>query len=114
MRDNDKTLQPLSQELAALRQQVTDLEQQLQRSQTQLQAATAEQQRLAASLQETQIKNRALLQAIPDLIMRLDRTGVYLDFIEAKHIDLLITTDEENYHFVWIKDVDKLFLPSIH
>lgn len=90
MRDDDKTLQPLSPEIAALHQRVTDLEQQLQRSQTQLQAAIAEQQRLAASLQETQIKNRALLQAIPDLIMRLDRTGVYLDFIEAKHIDLLI------------------------
>src|SRR5271156_4507811 len=28
---------------------------------------------------------------------------------DSKHIDLLITTDEEeNYHYIWIKDLNKL------
>ena len=41
------------------------------------------------------IKTRSLLQAIPDLIIRIDANGTYLDFIEAKDIELLITRPED-------------------
>lgn len=45
-------------------------------------------------LHVSQIKTRSLLQAIPDLIIRIDANGTYLDFIDAKDIELLTCPDD--------------------
>ncbi|MGB3491208.1 MAG: adenylate/guanylate cyclase domain-containing protein [Elainellaceae cyanobacterium] len=45
-------------------------------------------------LRASQLKMRSLLQAIPDLIIVLNAEGVYVDFIEAKGIDLLVPQAE--------------------
>lgn len=78
-----------------LDEQVTDLTTILQHTQAHLKTAIAQQQRLEELLQITQTKNRALLQAIPDLIMRISIDGVYLDFIEAQNMEILTATAAE-------------------
>ncbi len=58
-------------------------EAELARLRAELQALTAETQRL-----------RALVAAVPDLIIRLHRDGTYLDFVGAKDIPVLISRSE--------------------
>jgi len=41
------------------------------------------------ALQESEIRNRAILTAIPDLILRLQRDGSYLDYVPAKNFAAL-------------------------
>nr|WP_290439444.1 adenylate/guanylate cyclase domain-containing protein [Leptolyngbya sp. 'hensonii'] len=42
------------------------------------------------ALRQSEAQNRALLTAIPDLIMRISQDGIYRDFIEAKNIQLVV------------------------
>jgi len=51
--------------------------------------------RALEALQASQTKTRSLLQAIPDLIIRINADGIYIDFIEAKGIDLLVNRVED-------------------
>lgn len=81
--------------IAELEQQVQSLQAQLDQAQLCLQQAQAEQHDAKLTLQETQAKNRAFLQAIPDLIMEISDEGIYLDFIEAKDMDLLVVNATE-------------------
>ncbi|MEB3273980.1 MAG: adenylate/guanylate cyclase domain-containing protein [Prochlorothrix sp.] len=74
--DAVETMLEATAELAALRRRIADLETELTETQ--------------AALLSSKARHRSLLQAIPDLIMRLSATGVYLDFIEAKGINLLV------------------------
>jgi PAS domain S-box-containing protein len=46
------------------------------------------------ALKESEARNRAIISAIPDLIVRLRRDGVYLDMIPAKTFDSLFTRQE--------------------
>ena len=39
------------------------------------------------ALRESEQRNAAMLQAIPDMIFRLDSEGTYLDFVPAEHFD---------------------------
>ena len=39
------------------------------------------------ALRESEQRNAAMLQAIPDMIFRLDAKGIYLDFVRAAHFD---------------------------
>ncbi|NJR61926.1 MAG: PAS domain S-box protein [Cyanobacteria bacterium CRU_2_1] len=43
-----------------------------------------------AALHESEATNRALLEAIPDLMIRLTRDGTYLNFIPAKDFEILL------------------------
>jgi PAS domain S-box-containing protein len=54
---------------------------------------TQRQQALSA-LQASEAKNRALLAALPDLMFRLNREGIYLDYKAAKDEDLFLPTPE--------------------
>jgi PAS domain S-box-containing protein len=47
----------------------------------------AERVQAEQALRESELKNRALLDAIPDLMLRLSQEGVYLEVIPAKHFD---------------------------
>ncbi|HEY3426706.1 MAG TPA: diguanylate cyclase, partial [Negativicutes bacterium] len=49
----------------------------------------AERQKAEEALRKSQSKNRALLNVIPDLIYRIDKSGVILDFRGAKHLLVL-------------------------
>jgi len=42
-----------------------------------------------AALRASEARNRALLEAIPDLMLEIDQDGVYLDCIEAKEITII-------------------------
>mgnify|MGYP001285270792 CR=1 FL=1 len=63
-------------EVAAFQQRIAALEAALEQTHT--------------ALVSSEARHRSLLQAIPDLIMRINATGVYLDFIEAKGMNLLV------------------------
>lgn len=54
----------------------------------------AERQRAEAKLQESEARNRAIVSAIPDLIMRISRDGFYLDYIPAKDVISLYSREE--------------------
>jgi PAS domain S-box-containing protein len=49
----------------------------------------AERAQAEQALRESERKNRALLDAIPDLMLRLSKDGVYLEVIPAKHFDAI-------------------------
>ncbi|HEY9802404.1 MAG TPA: SpoIIE family protein phosphatase [Leptolyngbyaceae cyanobacterium] len=48
-----------------------------------------------AALKQSETRNRAFVDAIPDLILRIGRDGTYLDIVEAKGVNLV--TISENY-----------------
>ena len=50
-----------------------------------------ERKRTEAALRESEAKNRALLNAIPDLMLRISKDGTYLDYMPAKDSDTLAT-----------------------
>jgi PAS domain S-box-containing protein len=45
------------------------------------------------ALRESEARNRALIEAIPDMMFRLDRDGVYLDFKAERAADLAVPPD---------------------
>lgn len=47
-----------------------------------------------AALQESEAKNRALISALPDLLMRVSREGMYLDFIATKTFNVVGETGD--------------------
>ncbi len=79
-------VQALEAENAALREQLAQTRE-LQEK------AEGDRDRLGAALQATERSNRALLEAVPDLIVRLNSGGIYLDFIQAKNIELVTESD---------------------
>lgn len=53
-----------------------------------------EKTRQALELKESEERNRALLEAIPDMIFVLNREGVYLDFLPAAGLETLAPPEE--------------------
>ncbi|RMG98707.1 MAG: PAS domain S-box protein [Chloroflexi bacterium] len=51
-------------------------------------------EKISEALQYSEATNRALLEAVPDLMFRLNHEGVYLDFIPAKEIPLLVPPEK--------------------
>ena len=49
-----------------------------------------ERKRAEANLRRSEQKNRAVLSAMPDLMFRLDKNGVFLDYKAEKDSDLLV------------------------
>jgi PAS domain S-box-containing protein len=47
-----------------------------------------------ASLHQTEARNQALLSAIPDLMMRVTKDGIYLDFKHAKNLEYYKTRSD--------------------
>lgn len=74
-------------DVEALHQRIAHLEAELAR-------ICSAHQCMDEALQASQLKTRSLLQAIPDLIILLNEQGVYIDFIEAKGIELLVPQAE--------------------
>ena len=66
-------------------------EQALQASELELQNQSAVV--TAAALRQSEAKNRALLETSPDLIMRMNRAGIYLDFSPPKNFVMLNPED---------------------
>lgn len=79
-------VQALEAENAALREQLAQARELREK-------AEGDRDQLAAALQATERNNRALLEAVPDLIVRLSSGGIYLDFIQAKNIELITEGD---------------------
>jgi PAS domain S-box-containing protein len=46
------------------------------------------------ALRESEATNRALLEAIPDALLRINKEGTYLDFIPAKNLQTPISADK--------------------
>ncbi|UBF24564.1 PAS domain S-box protein [Kovacikia minuta CCNUW1] len=44
-----------------------------------------------ADLQQSEDRNQAFLSAIPDLILRINKQGIYLDVVEAKGVSIVAT-----------------------
>lgn len=60
------------------------------------------------ALQKSEARNRAMLNAIPDLIFRFDRKGTYLDYVAAKDAKLVAPANE-----IIGKSVYELLPPSV-
>ncbi|MBT4511787.1 MAG: PAS domain S-box protein [Chloroflexi bacterium] len=73
MKDEIKTKQQLIKEMSQLRQKNAELE-----------LAAAKQKQKVVALKESEATNRALLEAIPDAIFRMNKHGTYLSFVPAK------------------------------
>jgi PAS domain S-box-containing protein len=54
----------------------------------------AERVQAEQALRESELKNRALLDAIPDLMLRLNKEGIYLEVIPAKNFDPVAPPDQ--------------------
>lgn len=54
----------------------------------------SERRQAEEELRKSEAKNRALLNAMPDMMFRIDREGVYLDFIPAKGMEPFIPPRE--------------------
>lgn len=61
---------------------------------TEQKAALREREKAQAALRESEAKNRAILTAIPDLMIRLNRQGVFLDYIASPDFPARLATDE--------------------
>lgn len=72
-----------------------------------------------AALRKSEAKNRALLNAIPDLMLRIRKDGTYLDYMPAKDIKMLVTGREllgKNEYGVLLPAVahHRLYLEMVH
>ena len=56
----------------------------------QLQNEIAERQRAEESLQQIETHQRALIKAIPDIFMRINRDGIYLEFVQISETHQII------------------------
>ena len=74
------------------------LRQQLQQTNDQLEQRvsdrTAEWAKANDALRQSEAKNQALLEAIPDLMFRYSREGTYLDVLPAKDFNLLLPREQ--------------------
>jgi PAS domain S-box-containing protein len=57
-----------------------------------LQVEILQHQTTEKALRESELHNRALLRAIPDLMIRMDREGTYLDFRPAKNFTTIMSS----------------------
>ena len=70
------------------------LEQEVAKRTKELEEEIVQRQRTEFALQQSEAQNRAMLQAIPDLMFRVSGAGVYLGYAEAKNVlDLLSLED---------------------
>ena len=91
----------------------------LARANTTLQAEIAEQKRLRDARKKSEARNRALLNAIPDLMFRLARDGVFLDHHAARTGDgdrdsALRVVGTNIRESAWTLDVVAQFLSATH
>lgn len=61
-----------------------------------LQQEISNRQKAEESLRQTEARNQALLNAIPDLMMRVTKDGIYLDFKHAKNLEYYKTYSDPN------------------
>lgn len=61
-----------------------------------LQQEISDRQKAEESLHQTEARNQALLSAIPDLMMRVTKDGIYLDFKHAKNLEYYKTHSDPN------------------
>jgi signal transduction histidine kinase/pSer/pThr/pTyr-binding forkhead associated (FHA) protein len=69
------------------------------------------------ALRESEAKNRALLKAIPDLILRIGKDGTYLDYIPAKDSDFSATGSQmvsKNEYDVLPREVAQQRMHYVH
>jgi PAS domain S-box-containing protein len=71
------------------------------------------------ALSESEASNRALLEAIPDLMLEIDRDGVYLNCLEAKEIELVNQSLSEDIlgkkiHDILPADLVTEYIQAIH
>jgi len=69
------------------------LEIQVQERTQELEQEIAERRRAEEALRQSEIKNRAILSAIPDLMFRINSDGIYLDFLSSSELKDLLPLD---------------------
>lgn len=89
MKEADRSKEELITELHALRLRLAELEADTAPQEVPPLDA-AERQRAEEALRESEAKNRTLVRAIPDTMFRMNREGVYLDFIPAEGFETLL------------------------
>lgn len=110
MKDKRKTKKQLIDELVHLRQKIAEIKTAENKS-TQIKSKQTEE-----TLTESAAKNRSLLIAIPDLIFRLSKKGVFLEFIPAKEFSLWKPSSGflgKNIHEVFSEEISKKFTRSV-
>jgi len=77
---------------------------------------TITRQRAEEKLRESEARNRAFLNAVPDLIFRLDDSGTFLDFKAGDETALYIAPEKiigKNIETIMPRDISQLTLASI-
>jgi PAS domain S-box-containing protein len=69
------------------------LEIQVQERTQELEQEIGERRRAEEALRQSEIKNRAILSAIPDLMFRINSDGIYLDFLSSSELKDLLPLD---------------------
>ncbi|HEY9639288.1 MAG TPA: CBS domain-containing protein, partial [Coleofasciculaceae cyanobacterium] len=84
------------EEITLLQQLSTQLEIAIHQATTyqQIQTELAERQRAETALRESEAHQSALISALPDLIMRVDREGTYLEFIATNTFKIIGNTGD--------------------
>ncbi len=59
-----------------------------------LEREIAERKRAEETLRRSEARNRALLNAVPDMIFQIDKAGVFLDFKKAKDFDPVLPPEQ--------------------
>jgi PAS domain S-box-containing protein len=75
------------------RDELSDLALRINTMLADLEAYEHNRQQTMLTLQESEATNRALIDAIPDLILRIRQTGIYLDVGEAKSAGIVATRE---------------------
>ncbi len=52
------------------------------------------QKKIQEELHQSEARNRALLNAIPDMIFELDRNGVFINFFKSEEIELVLPPED--------------------
>ncbi|MBI1882283.1 MAG: PAS domain S-box protein [Chloroflexi bacterium] len=83
----------------------------------QAQQEIVERRRVEEELRQSEARNRALLDAIPDVMFRVTREGQYLDYYGGKEVDLGVSPQQyigKNLSDVLPTEIAKFILDYIH